>query len=322
MNNSDIISKENKTIFITGPTSSGKTEIAHNLAKKISRAEIISADSMQVYKYMDIITSKPDMKRRWEIPYHLIDKIGFDCQYSASDFHDDAVNIIREIIADGKVPIVVGGTGLYIRTLLRGIFQTPKPNPDFRSDMENIVKQYGEETLHNLLKTRDPEAGKKIDPKNVRRVIRALEVYQFTGKKISELQKQWNKPYKDNHPVMGKLYLWGIFWPRKIMYERINNKVDQMIAQGLVGEVKNLIGLGIENNIVASQALGIKEISRYLEGKLSLPESIELLKQNTRRYAKRQITWFSKEEEFEWFVLYKDSDMSKITNLMFKKFNI
>jgi len=319
MNNSGIFSRENKTIFIVGPTSSGKTEIAHKLAKKISGAEIISADSMQIYKNMDILTAKPTIEQRREIPYHLIDSMDLDNTYSAFDFHDDALRLVTEILYNGKIPIIVGGTGLYVRSLLRGIFQAPEANWEFRKDMENFVMEYGEIALHNLLKIKDPEAAGKIDPRNIRRVIRALEVFQFTGKKISELQQHWNKPYHEKHPVMGYLFLWGIFWPRRIMYERVNSRVDEMVQQGLVEEVKNLIGLGVMENTVASQAIGIKEISQYLENKISLDAAIELIKQNTRKFSRRQLTWFSREEEFKWFVLYKNADKNKIIDVMIEE---
>jgi len=316
MNNCDTISRENKTVFIVGPTAVGKTYLAHNLAKKLKNAEIVSADSMQIYEQMEIVSAKPTIEQRNEVPYHMIDFLNISTKYTLSDFYTDASDSIEKIISMKKIPIVVGGTGLYIRTLLKGIFDGPDNNPDFRKKMQEIAGSKGVEYLHNLLKKIDPESAGSIQPNNVRRVIRALEVYEITGEKISSLKTHWNKPVQKEHPKMGKLFLWGICSPRKNLYDRINNRIYKMIEDGLINEVENLVKMGIMNTDGASQALGVKEIAEYLKGNLSKETAIELLKRNTRRFAKRQLTWFAKEPDFKWYITYKKSDYLSIVDEM------
>ncbi len=316
MNNCANIFEENKTIFIVGPTASGKSDIAHRLAIKLNRAEIISADSMQVYKQIDVLTAKPSKEMLREIPYHLVGIKDIQENYSARDFHDDALRCITEIHSRKNIAIVVGGTGLYVRSLLRGIFEGPAAEKSFREEMNAIANEKGSEALHTMLMQCDPVAAGSIPHQNVRRVIRALEVFYTTGKKISELQIEWNRPVANIHPHLGRLYLWGIYWPRSLLYDRINRRVDDMIEQGAVDEVKRLITYGILNNPTASQALGIHALSDYIKETLSLQTAVNLLKQNTRRFAKRQLTWFGREDLFEWFVLYNESSKLRITDLM------
>ncbi len=316
MSNCDAISKENKTVFIVGPTAVGKTYLAHNLAKKLKNAEIVSADSMQIYKQMEILSAKPTVEQRTEIPYHMTDFLDISTKYTLSDFYTDALDSIQKILSVNKIPIVVGGTGLYARTLLKGIFEGPDSNPDFRKKMQKIADSKGTEHLHNLLKKVDLEASESIQPNNVRRVIRALEVYEITGKKFSSLKTHWNKPVQKEHPKMGRLFLWAICSPRKTLYDRINNRIDEMVEDGLINEVENLLKIGIMNTDGASQALGVKDIAEYLNGNLTKESAIESLKRNTRRFAKRQLTWFAKEPDFKWYITYKNGDYLSILNKM------
>ncbi len=319
MNNCDAISKENKTIFISGPTAVGKTYIAHNLAKKLKNAEILSADSMQIYKQMDLLSAKPTKKQRAQIPYHMIDFVDISQKYTLSDFYKDALAVIEKIILSKKIPIVVGGTGLYTRTLLKGISKAPDNDPLFRKKMQKIVDSKGEKYLHHILDKVDPESAKSIDQKNVRRVIRALEVYEITGKKFSSLKTHWNKPIKKEHPQMGKLFLWGICTPRKTLYDKINDRVDKMVDDGLINEVEKLLKIGIMETDGASQALGVKDIAKYLNGNVDKKTAIESLKKNTRHFAKRQLTWFSKEPDFKWYITYKDKDYLSIIDDMVRQ---
>lgn len=312
----------NKTVFIVGPTACGKSFIAHELAKKIHNAEIISADSMQVYKHMNIITAKASLEMRWEIPYHLIDYVPFYRTYSVADFYEDAVDVVKQLHDQGKIPIIVGGTGMYVRTLLKGICSAPAADEVFRAEMMYVAENNGSQYLHDKLREVDPVSAELIAHQNVRRVIRALEVNKITGEKFSELKSQWNNPVADNHPVLGKLFLRGVFWTRNLMYERIERRVDEMIEQGLVKEVENLIKFGILKNKYASQALGIKEISAYISKKCDLGSAVNLLKRNTRRFAKRQLTWFGKEEGFNWFLLLNESSFYKVIRKMYDDINI
>lgn len=316
MNNCADISNGNKTIFIVGPTASGKTDIAHNLACIIDNAEIVSADSMQIYKQMDILTAKPEPQKQQEIPYHLIDMVDVRDQYSAHQFYDDAMRCIEQIHSRNNIPVVVGGTGLYVRSLLRGIFEGPAADEKFRQSMRDFAHQHGSEALHAKLRSCDPESAQGIPHQNVKRVIRALEVYHLTGRKISDLKTEWNRPLPSVHPVMGRLYLWGIYWPRQLLYERINVRVDRMIEQGAIKEVKHLMELGIDENPTASQALGVSALRDFIIGNISRETAINLLKRNTRRFAKRQLTWFGREELFSWFVLYNDQMKKRIVDLM------
>jgi len=319
MNNCEKDLNGNKTVFIVGPTASGKSFIAHQLAKKIKNAEIISADSMQVYSHMDIITAKPTLEDRNEISYHLVDYVRFDNSYSVSDFYGDAVSAVKMIQDKGKIPIIVGGTGMYVRTLLKGICDTPSSDEVYRSQMRDISLKYGSVYLHDKLCEIDAVSADSIPHQNVRRVIRALEVYKITGEKFSDLKSQWDKPVDINHPVLGRLFLWGVFWPRVLMYERINSRVDEMIKQGLIDEVKQLLELGVLDNQYASQALGIKEILTYINDDLDLEGAVKLLKRNTRRFAKRQLTWFGKEDGFDWFFLLNDYSFCKVIADMYGK---
>ena len=317
MNNCEKDLNGNKTVFIVGPTASGKSFIAHQLAKKIKNAEIISADSMQVYYHMDIITAKPSPNELKEIPYHLIDYVSLSDSYSVSDFYNDAVCSVKQLHDKGKIPIIVGGTGMYVRTLLKGICDAPSSDEVYRKKMLEVAEKYGSGYLHDKLRDVDAVSADSIPHQNVRRVIRALEVYKITGQKFSDLKSQWNTPVNINHPVLGKIVLWGVFWPRILMYERINSRVDEMIKQGLIEEVKELLKLGVLDNPYASQALGIKEILLYINDGLSLEDSVELLKRNTRRFAKRQLTWFGKEEGFNWFLLLNESSFYKVIDNMY-----
>lgn len=319
MSNCANIFEGNKTIIIAGPTASGKSDIAHQLALRINRAEIVSADSMQIYKQIDILTAKPTETMQREVPYHLVGTKNIRETYSARDFHDDALRCIEHIHSRGNIAVVVGGTGLYIRSLLRGIFDGPSADDSFREIMNAVAREKGSETLHAILRECDPESADSIPHQNVRRVVRALEVYHTTGIKISDMQTEWSQPVPTVHPLIGRLYLWGIYWPRNLLYNRINQRVDEMIEQGAVEEVKRLIEHGILDNPTASQALGIHALSDHINGTLSLQTAVNLLKQNTRRFAKRQLTWFGREDLFQWFILYSESSKSLVIDQMFHR---
>ncbi|MCB1195131.1 tRNA (adenosine(37)-N6)-dimethylallyltransferase MiaA [bacterium] len=318
MDNLENISKENKTVFIVGPTSSGKTFLAHTLAQKIGHAEIISADSMQVFKHVDILSAKPPESLRKEIKYHLVDYVGLHEEYSVARFYEDACACKKEITQRGNTAIVVGGTGLYVRTLLRGIFDAPPADEAFRKHMHDLAEQQGAGYLHSILSDCDPLAAQAIKPQNIRRVIRALEVHNSTGMPISSMQVQWEKALLNPHPIFGKMYMWGIYWPRQILYERINQRVQEMYKNGLVDEVMFLLSQGIEKNLVVSQAIGIKEIAAYLKGEVSLSDALETIQRNTRRFAKRQLTWFAKEEAFNWCVLYNTDSLFPLVEYILK----
>jgi tRNA dimethylallyltransferase len=282
-------------IVIVGPTASGKTKISIELALHIG-GEIISADSMQIYKYMDIGTAKPTEQERMGIRHYLIDEITPDQEFSAAHFRTLALRYIEEIIRNNKIPIVVGGTGLYINSLIYNIkFNEIKTDKEIRKYLENIAREKGNDYLHNMLKDIDPETAGKVHVNDTRRIIRAIEVFKTSGKLMSYHRKISRLEGPDYNFIV-----FGIKMERKKLYNRINKRVDEMIERGLVDEVKGLLEMGYDKYSVAMQALGYKEILWYLKGKATLEETINLLKRDTRRYAKRQMTWFRKIKNIIW----------------------
>lgn len=281
-----------KVIFILGPTSSGKSAVAALLAERI-KGEVISCDSMQIYKGMDVITQAPAEAVLAGAPHHLIKFLAPSEEYSAARYAEDAEKVIRDVISRGRMPIFAGGTGLYVKTLVDGIFEAPSKDEDLRRRLEEEAREKGAEYLHDRLKQRDAETAAKLHPNDLRRVIRALEVLELTGRTIHEKKKE-------REGISGEydIRMFGLDVPRKELYARIDKKVEEMFASGLVGEVERLIGGNLA--ATARQALGVKEVSAHLEGAMTLSEATEELKKNTRRYAKRQLTWFRADGRIVW----------------------
>ena len=283
-----------KVIVICGPTASGKTALSVELAKKID-GRIVSADSMQIYKDMSIGTAKPSVKEMQGIKHYLIDCVLPSERYSVADFKRDAKKAIREIVKIGKNPIVVGGTGLYLDSLIYEIeYSNIEFDKDYRNMLEERAQKEGLEQLYNEAMKIDPEATKKINPNDKKRITRVLEIYHATGKTKTEQEADSRK----NEPEFDyKVY--AINWEREELYNRINKRVDLMIEEGLIEEVKNLLDK-YDEFPTAMQGLGYKEVVQYLEGKCTKEEMIEKIKQESRRYAKRQITWFRKNKQTTW----------------------
>jgi tRNA dimethylallyltransferase len=299
-----------KVVFLVGPTAVGKTEVASLLAPKIN-AEIISCDSMQVYKSMDIISCKPKRSGRNEVPYHLIDTVDPQQEYSAADFCQDARGLIEQIHKRDRLPLVVGGTGLYMNALLDGLFAGPGKNEEIRTKLKQEADIEGAQALYARLKKIDHKAAEKIHPNDIRRIVRALEVYELTKSPISSLQPR-------RQGIVGKynLRIFGILRQRQELYGRIDRRVDEMFEAGLVEEVSRLLSLGLSKT--ASQVIGIKEVEGYLKGQRNIDQAKELLKRNSRRYAKRQITWFKKDKRIEW-VDATGKSPEEITGIFFEK---
>lgn len=294
----------NKIIVIVGPTAAGKTYVSVELAKKLN-TEVISADSMQIYKKMNIGTAKITKDEMQGINHHMIDVINPDEDYSVSEFKTDSENIIDCLIDNDKIPIIVGGSGLYVNSIIYDLdFGKAKSDEKLRDYYEYYHKEHGEDALYEKLQKIDPKAAEKIHKKNVKRVIRALEVYDITGIKFSELNTDIRKPSNKYECILV-----GLSVDRKILYERINQRVDKMLAEGLINEVKSLLDEGYNKDLVSMRGIGYKEIIEYLEGNLSLEEAVSVLKRNTRRFAKRQYTWFLKDTNVKWFDI---EDVSKI----------
>ena len=282
-----------KVVVIVGPTASGKTAVSIELAKKIN-GEIISADSMQIYKYMDIGTAKPTLDEMQGIKHYMLDVVMPDETFNVAKYKSMAESAIEEILKKCKVPIIVGGTGLYINTLVDGIeFADVPGDEEYRNELIEKGYREGAMSIYKELEKVDSESAKKIDPNNIRRVARALEIYKVTGKTKTQLDIESRKEVKYDYR------LFGMEWDRETLYNRIDLRVDKMIEAGLIDEVRNVTEkFKISNTAV--QGLGYKEVIEFLNGNISYEEMIEKLKLETRHYAKRQLTWFRRDKRIKW----------------------
>lgn len=287
--------KKKPLVVLTGPTAVGKTKASIGLAKAIG-GEIISADSMQVYEYMDIGSAKIRPEEMQGVPHYLIDDLKPWDEFHVVRFQQMAKNAMEQIYANGHIPIVVGGTGFYIQALLYDIdFTSTAQDDTYRAELENLVKEKGAAYLHNMLRKVDPKSAEDIHANNVKRVIRALEYYRQTGQKMSEHNEEERRkesPYEFVYFVLNA--------PREQLYARIDRRVDQMIEEGLVDEVKHLKELGCTKEMVSMQGLGYKEILTYLDGECDLDTAVYTIKRDTRHFAKRQLTWFRRERQVTW----------------------
>lgn len=282
-------------IVVVGPTASGKSDLAVRLAERFD-GEVVNADSMQLYRRMEIGTARPSGEMMSRVPHHLFGIVDPDVNFTAADYTAAADLVISDISSRGRVPVVVGGTGLYIRALLHGLAESPAADDNFRNEMISFAETHGSQALHERLAFIDPVSASRLHVNDRLRIIRAMEVHHKTGRPISSFQSE--------HGFMEKRYqalTIGIDMPRNILYERIGERVEDMVSAGLVAEVEGLLSKGYSPDLKALGAIGYHEICLYLQGAFSLPEVIEEIKRNTRRYAKRQITWFSRDPEIIWF---------------------
>lgn len=288
--------KKKPMVILTGPTAVGKTALSIELAKRIHGA-VISADSMQVYKHMDIGSAKIMPEEMQGIKHYLIDEFEPDEEFHVVRFVERAKQCLEEIYADGKIPIIAGGTGFYIQALLYDIdFTEQEGDPAYRASLEQLAIKKGADYLHGMLRTVDPASADAIHANNIKRVIRALEFYHLSGSRISEhneKERQKTSPYNFAYFVLTD--------DRAHLYERIDRRVDLMVEQGLVDEVRHLKDMGYHKEMVSMQGLGYKEILSYLDGEMTLEEAIYIIKRETRHFAKRQLTWFRRERDVIWF---------------------
>ena len=299
-------------IVLTGPTAVGKTKLSIALAKAVG-GEIISADSMQVYKYMNIGSAKIRPEEMDGVPHYLVDVLDPADEFHIVKFQEMAKEAIEKIYANGHIPILVGGTGFYIQAIVKDIdFTENEENTEVRAKWEQYAKDYGAEALHAELEIIDPKSAEAIPAGNVKRVVRALEFYDLSGKRISEHneeQKAKGSPYDFAYFVLND--------HRNLLYDRIEKRIDEMLEEGLVEEVQGLKDRGFTKNMVSMQGLGYKEILDYLEGNLTLEEAVYILKRDTRHFAKRQLTWFRREPEVSWILKYEYGyDDEKILDAM------
>ncbi len=288
-------------IAIVGPTASGKTRLSVELAKTLG-GEIISFDSMQIYRGMDIGTAKPTEEERCGIPHHMMDIIDPREDYSVSRFVEEADGILQDILHRGKPVILVGGTGLYIDSLMKGLDFAPLPRSGVREELTRIAGEQGIDVIVERLRAVDPESAERIHPSNQKRVIRALEVYLESGKTMT----QHNSETQEKPPKYDPLWIGLDYVNREALYGRINRRVELMLDQGLLQELERLLAQGIPRDATSMQAIGYKELLGYLRGECTLQEAVDLLKQSSRRYAKRQRTWFRRNPKVNWLMLEDD----------------
>ena len=293
-------------IILTGPTAVGKTDLSIKLSKELN-AEIISADSMQIYKYMDVGSAKVTKGEMEGVKHYLIDEVTPDYSFSVSEFQERANNYIKEITDKGKKVLVTGGTGLYLNSLIYNMdFAKSDANEELREQLRLELEENGTDYMHNKLRELDSDAADRIHKNNTKRVIRALEV-ALSGKKMNDFSNDLkiNEKYKPIIIVLNR--------DREHLYKRIDKRVDIMMENGLIEEVKNLLNMGYTKDMISMQGIGYKEIIKYLEGEYELDEAIEIIKRDSRRYAKRQLTWFRRYDDAKWFNLdeYNDSEILK-----------
>lgn len=300
---------DKKVIVITGPTASGKTGLAIEVAQKLN-TEIISADSRQIFKFLDIGTAKPDKQQLETVKHHCIDILYPNEDYDVSMFETDARKIMDEMFNNGKIPVVAGGSGLYIKAIVEGIFTGPTKDEEFRTEMDKLKASKGEEALFAILKEKDPVSAEKMLPSNWKRVVRALEVLHITGIPI------W-KHHEEQTTQDGIQYFqFALDLDRKILYDRIEKRVDTMIEQELEQEVKNLLKMGYSPELNSLNTVGYKEMINYICNDYNLDRCIELIKRNTRRYAKRQLTWFRADKEIKWLNHDNNNLVNEIISLV------
>ena len=308
------MSANTPTLFVlVGPTAVGKTEVAIHLAEQLG-AEIISADSMLVYRGMDIGTAKPTREERRRVPHHMIDVVEPEEEYSVARYANEASARIAEVVSRGKLPMVVGGTGLYVQAVVDGIPLPPAPpDHDFRAAMRDVAKNFGAEELHRRLQAVDPVSAARLHPRDVKRVIRALEIHHVTGNPASSFRSSGGPAsYLDQSSRHRyNAVVLGLRREREELYRRIEERADRMLAQGFLDEVERLVQRGCHRGMTSMQGLGYRHLIGYLLGETDLETAVSQWKRDTRRFAKRQLTWFGQDKRIQWITI-TDKPMSDL----------
>lgn len=282
-------------IVVAGPTASGKTGLAIDIANYVG-GEIVSADSMQIYKYMDIGSAKPTKEEQSQAVHHMIDFLEPHEEFSVADYTEMAHKVIADIYGREKIPVMAGGTGLYINSVVNDVtFGEMDTDYELREELKKTAEEKGSEYLLHMLAEFDEVSAKRLHPNNLRRIIRAIEFYKITGKPISEHQEETKQTVSRYNPLML-----CVNWDREGLYDRINQRVDIMMNEGLLDEVKRLTDMGYTQALNSMKGIGYKEVMDYFDGKASLEETVEIIKQSSRRYAKRQLTWFRRDERIHY----------------------
>lgn len=296
-------------IVIVGPTAVGKTAVSLALVERLP-IEIISADSRQIYRWMDVGTAKPSSEEQALVPHHFVGELDPATNFNAGEFMQQARKLIPEIVLRRRQPVVVGGSGLYVRALLEGFFEAPSTDYNYRKKLDLRVKREGVDKLYQELMRIDPDLARETHPQNVRRIVRGLEVYHVLGKPMTRIQRE------QKNPASFSWIKFGLRCDREVLYRRIEARVDRMIDNGLVDEVRSLLDKGYSPHLNALNSVGYKEIVAFLKGQSSLDEAIEQIKRNTRRFAKRQMTWFRSEKDVRWIDIINKDDVETAANLI------
>lgn len=300
-------------LYLTGPTASGKSAVALELAARLD-AEIVAMDSMTLYRRLDIGTAKPTAEEQSRAPHHLLDLVEPEDEFSQAEYVAAARRVVDDILARGKTPLFVGGTPLYLKTLLRGMFEGPAADWNLRRALEAEAEREPPGHLQDILRQFDPKAAEKLHANDTRRLVRAIEVYRLTGVPISTHQSHFEQVRRE---AIGRVFV--LDWPRETLYARINERVDAMIAAGLVDEVRVLLAAGRTFGRTASQALGYREVLDYPAGKLDEPTMVDAIKQNTRRFAKRQMTWFRSLEECTFVPMSEQAEPAEVGAMLVER---
>ncbi len=302
------------TLVLVGATGTGKTDVAVHLAGEYLPGEIVSADSRLVYRHMNVATAKPTPEMMASVPHHMIDLVDPDTQYTCKEFQTEARRIIHDILRRGLTPIVVGGSGLYVMALTDGVFDGPSANDDVRERLTKEAETWGPEHLWERLEEVDPEKAARTDPGNTVRVIRALEVFEITGEKMSDLEK-------DVTPLDVPFVKIGLRRTTEDLNRRIDQRVDRMMEDGLLAETSALVATGYGNCLSVMNTLGYRELIHHLKGQTTLGDAVDLIKLHTRRFAKRQGTWFRKDSGIRWIDVRQDATISAIAQMVFHEYN-
>ena len=295
----------NKILIVAGPTAVGKTETAIQLATRFA-GEVVSADSMQIYRFMDIGSAKPTPEEQERAVHHLVDVIDPSKPFSVAEYQPLAKEAIADVFSRGKLPIISGGTGLYVNSLIYDMdFSSPPGDKEYRRELEELAKREGSEVLHRMLAELDPAAAERIHPNNEKKIVRALEILHEGQDRVREFSESF-QPTKDYDVI-----LIGLERDRGELYDRINRRVDLLMEAGLVEEVQRLLDMGLEEAHISMKGIGYKEIIGYLHGEYSLEDAVELVKKNTRHYAKRQLTWFKRYDSMKWFCFSEDRSVEE-----------